>query len=343
MSPTPAAVEAAGEIVARLGYPTDDVPEIVEEIDKAFARGAGRWEAVVSLCEAHKGCEIVPGPYCPYCTANQIMRDRDAYHARLRAAAPAPGAEGETRIDWSKVSDGDSVIVGGRKITMRVEPFRADPHPEKHPGIPADLDTLLHKWADARATFRRDYDPQDEERAAEAWNALLRGLNAWATPARGGVDAAHWMERMAMGVVMDQSDVTDTPAHRGPIVEAIRSAYETGVKAATPPRAPAEGAAGPSSITLIVAERRRQVEAEGWTAAHDDEHAAGELAVAAACYAIPASRRDCGSHIDYPALWPWDPSWWKPGDRVRELVKAGALVAAEIDRLQRAAARGGGE
>lgn len=41
-----------------------------------------------------------------------------------------------------------------------------------------------------------------------------------------------------------------------------------------------------------------------------------------------------------PRYWPWEPGWWKPGkgnsyaDRVRELVKAGALIAAEIDRLQ---------
>jgi hypothetical protein len=37
-------------------------------------------------------------------------------------------------------------------------------------------------------------------------------------------------------------------------------------------------------------------------------------------------------------LWPWDESWWKPGDRIRELAKAGALIAAEIDRLNRIAA-----
>lgn len=36
-------------------------------------------------------------------------------------------------------------------------------------------------------------------------------------------------------------------------------------------------------------------------------------------------------------IWPWDKSWWKPtpDDRIRELIKAGALIAAEIDRLQR--------
>jgi len=35
-------------------------------------------------------------------------------------------------------------------------------------------------------------------------------------------------------------------------------------------------------------------------------------------------------------LWPWGKEWWKPSDRRRDLVKAGALIAAEIDRLDRA-------
>lgn len=88
---------------------------------------------------------------------------------------------------------------------------------------------------------------------------------------------------------------------------------------------------------LIAAERRRQVEAEGWTPEHDAEHASDDLATAAACYALPEWRR---SHYSLP--WPWDMQWWKPtpDDRVRELVKAGALIAAEIDRL-RAVVRSG--
>lgn len=83
----------------------------------------------------------------------------------------------------------------------------------------------------------------------------------------------------------------------------------------------------PTGIELIAAERKRQVEAEGWTLEHDDNHKTGELSDAAACYAL-------GKRT---AAWPWSIDWWKPtpDDRVRELVKAGALIAAEIDRLQR--------
>jgi hypothetical protein len=87
----------------------------------------------------------------------------------------------------------------------------------------------------------------------------------------------------------------------------------------------------PAAAIDILAERRRQVEAEGWTPAHDDEHAHDEIARAAACYALPQSRRWAITE----GLWPWDRAWWKPGDRRRELVKAGALLVAEIERLDR--------
>lgn len=106
-------------------------------------------------------------------------------------------------------------------------------------------------------------------------------------------------------------------------------------------RAP-EGAR--DGVTLIAAERQRQVDAEGWTAEHDDTHECGELALAAAVYACPPRDR---SDAIKRALWPWgwnsfkgEPMYFDrptPTDaRIRSLVKAGALIAAEIDRLQRA-------
>ncbi|GEP00511.1 hypothetical protein [Methylobacterium haplocladii] len=84
----------------------------------------------------------------------------------------------------------------------------------------------------------------------------------------------------------------------------------------------------------VLAERRRQVEAEGWKPEHDDQHGAGELALAASCYASRAhdKRKD-----DRPLLWPWSRPEWKPGDPRRMLIKAGALILAEIERWDRAA------
>ena len=82
-------------------------------------------------------------------------------------------------------------------------------------------------------------------------------------------------------------------------------------------------------INLIEAERERQIYQEGWTEEHDDKHVNNELALAAACYAVP--------DVFSQGYWPptWDLSWYKPTTRIRDLVKAGALIAAEIDRLQR--------
>lgn len=91
-----------------------------------------------------------------------------------------------------------------------------------------------------------------------------------------------------------------------------------------------------TGIELIAIERDRQVTAEGWTPMHDDNHGMGELALAAKTYILLAQDIICGrARAVYPG-WPWEYSWWKPSpDPVRNLVKAGALIAAEIDRIQR--------
>jgi hypothetical protein len=111
-----------------------------------------------------------------------------------------------------------------------------------------------------------------------------------------------------------------------------------------------------SVIDEIAAERRRQVEAEGWTPEHDDQHADGGLAKAAAAYALHAATGEF--RRDPPKWWPWHriddtrptsrddapiwgsvPNWWKPTTPRRDLIKAAALIAAEIERLDRAAAK----
>lgn len=92
----------------------------------------------------------------------------------------------------------------------------------------------------------------------------------------------------------------------------------------------------PSNAALdVMAERVRQIRVEGWMARHDDGHRHGELAVAAACYAIADVLQD---RTMAPGMWPWTVDWWKPSDNRRNLVKAGALILAEIERLDRAAA-----
>ncbi|HXC39234.1 MAG TPA: hypothetical protein VN667_09830, partial [Burkholderiales bacterium] len=111
-----------------------------------------------------------------------------------------------------------------------------------------------------------------------------------------------------------------------------------------------------AGLNLILAERRRQVFEEGFDPAHDDEHDQHELAYAACAYAAPRplyTIMDAANGFEIDDCYPsqWDSRWDKrPRDedgkllhasdvdieeRLRNVVKAGALLAAEIDRLLR--------
>lgn len=99
-----------------------------------------------------------------------------------------------------------------------------------------------------------------------------------------------------------------------------------------------------SGIDIIRVERERQIKVENWTADHDDTHTSGCMAVAAASYALHSATmadNNAGWRARYEEMgceiWPFDKDpWWKPSnDPVRDLAKAGALIAAEIDRILR--------
>lgn len=98
----------------------------------------------------------------------------------------------------------------------------------------------------------------------------------------------------------------------------------------------------------VLAERARQMGAEGWSTEHDDtEHDEQQLARAAYCYVGHYFMRSWlvdppnGDPIKYvssdePPDWPWLSDWWKPKNPRRDLVRAAALLIAEIERLDRA-------
>lgn len=95
-------------------------------------------------------------------------------------------------------------------------------------------------------------------------------------------------------------------------------------------------------VAMIAAERRRQQEVEGYTAVHDDEHVLDELLEAAACYLCCNRERSAGDFSsetdDPPPAWPFELEAWKPAHHssdIKNLVRAGALIAAEIDRIVR--------
>jgi hypothetical protein len=84
-----------------------------------------------------------------------------------------------------------------------------------------------------------------------------------------------------------------------------------------------------TGVEMIAREREEQLAVRGFDAAHDDKHVEGELAQAAAFYAHPKGG------VIFPET--WDPKWNKRDKhrRIRQLAIAGALCAAEIDRLRR--------
>lgn len=121
----------------------------------------------------------------------------------------------------------------------------------------------------------------------------------------------------------------------GPIDDVPKVTTEEAYKHPAPSTKPA---AMSQTTTDVLTERRRQVEAEGWTPEHDDEHGHGQMARAAACYALSGScpPGDVTAAMLVDLAWPWPAPWWKPTTSRRDLVKAAALILAEIERLDRA-------
>ena len=91
-------------------------------------------------------------------------------------------------------------------------------------------------------------------------------------------------------------------------------------------------------------ERKRQVVIEGRSRLHDDAYARNELALAAMSYCQSGSVAAFDTtplKVQPPIYWPWAKEWWKPKNRRRDLIRAAALIVAEIERLDRKHATGG--
>lgn len=181
----------------------------------------------------------------------------------------------------------------------------------------------------------------------------------------GGEDSAHWSNRFnAENCRRIAALIVDQAAEIAKLTEALSrlsfaaqttggtAGPDAGLQAAIAQAEAVLGAIlvpvstfspGLAGLADVVAERRRQIEAEGWTPEHDEQHGDGELALAAASY-IQGSFYRLPDHAaqPMPVNWPWGQRWWKPKNPRRDLVRAGALILAELDRMDRAAAKATG-
>jgi hypothetical protein len=175
-----------------------------------------------------------------------------------------------------------------------------------------DLQAGMEMWhgkflAMAEAYLQAEAEKAAAESALDEARRQYQELRAATTPAS---DLDH------AGVVL----VAQANAQDSELVDTLTEALDEARKA----RDVTEG------VSLIAVERARQMSVEGWTPAHDDEHHRGELAVSAARYALHDTA------VSNRIAWQWESYWWKPKDPIRNLVRAGALIAAEIDRRLRA-------
>ena len=91
-----------------------------------------------------------------------------------------------------------------------------------------------------------------------------------------------------------------------------------------------------TGIELIADERKRQIEKERYSLDHDKNHTTQEFIQAAISYLMcnVDSKVTNYKYVAKNSWWPWEKQYWKPTDVKRNLEKAGALIAAAIDRLQ---------
>lgn len=141
----------------------------------------------------------------------------------------------------------------------------------------------------------------------------------------------YYIHPMAFGSTQDPGH-GHVPVVKAEDVERLRAKLEAAEKRI----AELEVRAFNPALLDVISERQRQRAIEGWTPEHDDAYQNSELADAAACYAINAHNQGFST----PAHWPWAPEWWKQSGARRDLVKAGALILAEIERIDRAAGKG---
>lgn len=219
--------------------------------------------------------------------------------------------------------------------------------PETH-GLVVACEAVIAEWSRQKGLFAvLSRDGWMDDRVAELRLAIqtapAKSAPTDGQPAR--VDAQTEPSRhSAPGFSVDATAMLDQIKKLAE--ELIKLSAKAQVASPETPAAPAEPAVVKRRMLRskaerdVIDERRRQVSAEGCSTKLDDVYQGSELALAAAWYATPPFTRFALDANDM-SLWPisWLPTSFKPGNRRRELVKSGALIIAELERLDREAAQ----
>lgn len=242
-----------------------------------------------------------------------IIADPDAYLARANAVLNVAG------------------------VPYRFRRFNLDEVKSARSAAPVAQEPVTYRWPKALAIYRDTDDqwhcdisfaayPTDDELAAlhDFLNTHHKHTSPPATSA--GVVTANvgrWLS-----AALDDPQVCDE----------MKADILAWMEAGKPNVQPSAGVGAEEiarAYDMLAVERQRQIDQEGWHYKHDDAHDDVELLRAAMCYLNEAICAQAYRSDGKPLSWPWDDCWWKPTTAERNLVKAGALLLAERDRLNR--------
>ena len=205
-----------------------------------------------------------------------------------------------------------------------------------------EMERLVSDLIDAAhgTVMTEDQEREDTARAALLAHAAQRGVQSAAlvevTPEGVQFGGAWFSHERITGVSADDLESGNCALRHRKYMEWVRSQRDHIEDVLD--MVPTSNEVMTQASADVLAERQRQIDAEGWTAGYDDDYTSCELASAASCYAGNA-----GGFVwsaGWPEkIWPWSRAWWKPSTPRRDLVKAGALIIAEIERLDRASRR----
>lgn len=266
-------------------------------------------DMLVAACKA--GCWRV---------TDYSIKDVRAAYAAVLAAAPQPAsspvtAEGQKAVadDWYERHQAECTKDYGAYDEA------------------APIAARLRWWVPKSARHGRLTIEDDLLEAAEALATPTASM-AEERPGPSGDVPSDFQEGQWWLMKLDELAAHDDDGKRA--VATVRNLMRTARAQAATPGPRGENAGGASDAARdVLDERTRQISVEGWTPAHDDEHSSGEMASAAGAYALYVSGRVQRAKAEQ--LWPWDLEWFKPTSRRRTLVKAGALIIAEIERIDR--------